>query len=86
MKWLQRLMDDERLKPNRAHREVHPVPDAPDLPLERRVHLLECYLGRLWDQVWWMSLPWYKRLAWCLLGFKPPISQFYLKPGEERLP
>lgn len=76
-------MDDERLKPVRAHREVHPIPDAPDLPLDRRVHHLECYVGRLYDQVWWLSLPLWKRCAWRLLGFKPPITQFYLKPGKD---
>ena len=75
-------MDDERLK-SRPEREVHPIPDAPDLPIERRVHHLECYLGRLYDQVWWMSLPLWKRCAWRLLGFKAPIPQFYLKPGKD---
>lgn len=85
MRWLQRLMDDERLK-LRPLREVHPIPDAPDLPLEVRVHHLECYLGRLWDQCWWQSLPWWKRLAWRVLGFSAPISRFYLKPGEPWLP
>ena len=79
---LQRLMDDDRLKPNRADREVHPIPDAPDLPLDRRVHHLECYVGRLWDQMWWYSLPWYRRLGWRLLGFKAPILTFYQKSGE----
>jgi len=78
-------MDDERLK-ERPVREVHPIPDAPDLPLDRRVHHLECHLGRLWDQVWWMSLPWYRRLGFRLLGFKAPLSRFYLKPGEAGLP
>lgn len=79
---LQRWLDDERLKPSRADREVHPIPDAPDLPLEQRVHHLECYLGRLWDMVWWESLPFWKRWAWRLLGFKAPITQFYLKAGK----
>jgi hypothetical protein len=81
-KWLQRLLDDERLKHNRADRERHPIPDAPDISLEARVHHLEVHLGRLWDQVWWISLPWYRRLGFRLLGFKSPIPQFYLKPGE----
>jgi len=81
VRWLQHLLDDERLKP-RAAREVHPIPDAPDLPLDRRVHHLECHLGRLWDQVWWLSLPWYRRLAFRLLGFRNPIRTFYLKPGD----
>jgi len=75
-------MDDERLK-LRPEREIHPLPDAPDLPIERRVHHLECYLGLLWDHVWWRDLPWYKRLVWRLLGFKAPIQHFYLKPGED---
>lgn len=82
MRWLQWLVDDERLKPLRTDRERHPIPDAPDLPLEQRVHHLECYLGRLWDHVWWMTLPWYYKLAYRLLGFKAPIDHFYLKPGE----
>jgi len=80
---LQRLMDDERLKPRREDRGYHPIPDAPDLSLEQRVHHLEATLGRLWDQVWWQSLPWWKRMAWRLLGFTAPISRFYLKHGED---
>jgi hypothetical protein len=79
-------MDDERLKLDRADRERHPIPDAPDLPLDQRVHHLECHLGRLWDQVWWLSLPLWKRLTWRLLGFKAPIPRFYMKPGEPWLP
>ena len=75
------LLDEERDKP-RELREVHPIPDAPDLPLERRVHHLECHLGRLWDQVWWMDLPIWRRIGFRLLGFKAPIRRFYLKPGE----
>jgi len=75
-------MDDERLKPERRDREVHPIPDAPDLPLEQRVHHLEVYLGLLWDMVWWESLPLWKRCAWRVLGFKPPIQHFYLPPGD----
>jgi hypothetical protein len=83
MMWLQRLMNDQRLIVQRIERERHPIQDAPDLPLDRRVHLLECYLARLWDQVWWMSLPWYKRAAWRVLGFTAPIRKFYLSPGEQ---
>lgn len=86
MRWLQWLMDDERLKLSRSDRERHPIPDAPDLPLDQRVHHLECHLGRLWDQVWWISLPWYIRVGFRLLGFHAPIRRFYLKPGEKSLP
>jgi len=78
-------MDDDRLLV-RPNREIHPIPDAPDLPLDRRVHHLECHLARLWDQVWWISLPWYKRLGWRLLGFKDPILTFYQKSGESWRP
>jgi hypothetical protein len=84
-RWLQRALDDERLKARPA-RERHPIPDAPDLPLDRRVQHLECYLGRLWDQVWWLSLPWYRRLGFRLLGFTAPVLRFYLRPGEPWLP
>jgi hypothetical protein len=76
-------MDDERLKPSRSDRGYHPIPDHPDLPLDRRVHHLEVHLGRLWDHVWWISLPWYKRLGWRLLGFKAPIDRFYLTHPDE---
>ena len=75
-------MDDERLKPNRADREVHPIPDAPDLSLDRRVHHLECHVGRLWDQVWYLSQPRWRRWAWRLLGFRAPIQKFYLPPEK----
>jgi hypothetical protein len=86
IRMLQWLLDDERLKPDRSTREVHPIPDAPDLPLEQRVHHLECHLGRLWDHVWYLNQPWYRRVGFRLLGFTPPIPRFYLKPGEKWLP
>jgi hypothetical protein len=53
------------------------VQECPPLPLERRVHLLECHLARLWDEVWWHQLPWWKRLYYWLRGFRSPISSFY---------
>ena len=82
MRWLQGIMGDERLKTDRGERERHPIPDAPDLPLDQRVHRLEVHLAQLWDQVWWMSLPWYKRLGWRALGFSAPIAKFYLPAGD----
>lgn len=56
---------------------IHPIPDAPDLPLERRVHLLECHLARLWDEVWWHQLPFYERWWYWLQGYRSPIVRFY---------
>jgi hypothetical protein len=73
---------DERLKHDRADREVHPIPDAPPLTLEQRVHHLECYVGRLWDQVWYLSQPRWRRWGFWLLGFRAPIQQFYLPPEK----
>jgi hypothetical protein len=55
----------------------HPIQDNPPLSLERRIHLLEIYLGRLWDQVWWMSLSVEERAEWEAQGYTAPIQQFY---------
>jgi hypothetical protein len=41
------------------------------------VQLLEIHLGQLWDQVWWQGLPWYRRLAYRLQGYRRPIQHFY---------
>ena len=82
-KFLQRLIDDERLKP-RAERERHPIPDDPPADtidaLVREVHMLKCLTGQLWDQVWWISIPLWQRVVYRLLGFKSPIERFYLPP------
>jgi hypothetical protein len=80
-----RWLDDERLKP-RSLRERHPI--AQDPPPDDQEGLrtycfrLQCLTAQLWDQVWWLSLPWWKRTAWRLLGFRAPIRRFYVKPGE----
>ena len=81
MRWLQVLLDDERLKP-RQFRERHPIPDDPPSPdtLVREVHQLKCLTAQLWDQVWWHSLPLWKRCAFRVLGFSDPIRRFYLPP------
>ena len=57
--------------------ERHPIQDSPDLPLERRVQLLEVYLARLWDQVWWMQLAPEQRARYEAEGFTAPIEHFY---------
>jgi hypothetical protein len=57
---------------------MHPIPDAPDMPLEDRVRHLECMLARLWDQVWWMALPESQRNVYRSDGFTDPIEAFYL--------
>lgn len=82
---LLRWMDDERLK-SRPLRERHPLaqdppPDDPE-GLRRYCFTLQCRTAQLWDQVWWLSLPWWKRAVWILLGFRAPIRRFYLKSGE----
>ena len=79
---LQWLLDDERLKP-RSGREVHPIADDAPVDLARELHRLKCQTARLWDQVWWLSLPWYRRLGFRLLGFRAPIDRFSLRPGED---
>lgn len=60
--------------------DVHPIADAPDWPIEKRVHHLEVYLARLWDQVWWMQLPAERRKAYEDAGFTAPIPRFYEAP------
>ena len=63
--------------------DVHPIQDAPaGKSLVDRVHFLECALGRLWDQVWWMNLPWYRRVFYRLQGFRSPIKNFYTRLDE----
>lgn len=74
-------------------RERHPIQHWPaGLTAEERAGLLEVYVGMLWDQVWWLSLPWYKRLWYRLprviwdtqynkpilwKGHTDPIKKFY---------
>ena len=62
--------------------DIHPIQDAPAWPLERRVHHLECALAILWDQVWWMNLPFWRRCAYMAQGFRAPIRRFYRPLGE----
>jgi hypothetical protein len=81
-RWLARLVDDERLKP-RELRERHPIAEDPPVDIAAELFRLKCQTARLWDAVWWLSLPWYRRLAFRLLGFHAPIRRFYLRPGEE---
>lgn len=57
--------------------ERHPIQDSPALPLERRVQLLEIHLAQLWDQVWWMTLPRWRRWYYVAQGFRSPITRFY---------
>lgn len=60
-------------------REFHPIQESPDLPLQRRVQLLEIHLAQLWDEVWWHQLPWYRRLFYWCQGFRSPITKFYVE-------
>lgn len=80
--WWLRLIRDERVLP-RDERGRHPIPD--DYPVDNtaELHRLKCLVARLWDQVWWMQLPWYRRLFYRLHGFRSPIRRFYLRPGED---
>ena len=43
-----------------------------------RIHHLECHLAMLWDQVWWMDLPFWRRWFYMAQGFRSPISKFYI--------
>lgn len=64
----------------------HPLQQRPDLPLEQQFELLREYTSRLWDQVWWMSLPFWRRWWYMLHGYRAPLrvawfrerSAFYL--------
>lgn len=74
--WLRALARACGIPPRQ--RERHPIADAPDLPVERRVHLLECHLAQLWDQVWWDQLPWRQRWYYRYVeGHRRPIREFY---------
>ncbi len=84
---LQWLVDDERLKP-REQRSAHPIPQDPPYSdsesLVQYCFTLQCHVARLHDQVWWLSLPRWRRAAYRLLGFRAPIQQFYLGPECQR--
>jgi hypothetical protein len=51
--------------------ERHPVTEEGSLQLTR------IQLAQLWDQVWWMRLPFWRRWAYRLQGFTDPIEHFY---------
>ena len=53
------------------------------LTTERRVQLIECEAGRLWDQVWWISLPCWRRWWYRLQGFGNPIQRFFDEVEDE---
>lgn len=57
--------------------ERHPVQERPQLSAERRCQLLEQQLAQVWDQVWWMNLPFWRRWWYIAQGFRSPISRFY---------
>ena len=57
--------------------EVHLGTLPPGLPPDlERLELLEL-VAQLWDQVWWLSLPWWKRAIYRARGFRDPIERFY---------
>ena len=55
----------------------HPIQESPDLPVGRRLQLLEIHLAQLWDHVWWMNLSGEQRVAYERDGFGAPIARFY---------
>lgn len=57
--------------------ERYPVRQRPDLSLEQQLEALREHVALMHDQLWWVSLPWWKRLAWRLMGFPAPIRRFY---------
>lgn len=59
---------------------MHPVAVGPKVKPDERFRLLESNLACLWDQVWWLSLPIYKRWFYKLQGFRPPVRRFYEGP------
>lgn len=60
-------------------RERHPIAHYPaGLTAEERCGLLEYHLARLYDEVWWHQLPFYRRWYYALVeGHRSPIRQFY---------
>ena len=74
--------------------ERHPLPDdSPNIDgltpeqalvvLVRYVHYSRCLQARLWDQVWWMQLPRWRRWIYRCFSFRAPIQRFYIAPGEQ---
>jgi len=65
-----------------ARPDVHPIQDAPPWPLEQRVHHLECALAKLWDEVWWHQLPFWRRWFYAAQGYRSPVRRFYVPLNE----
>jgi hypothetical protein len=58
--------------------ERHPIEvNPPGIDDKQRIHILECALAELWDQVWWLSLTPEARAAYEAQGFAAPIQKFY---------
>jgi len=58
--------------------DVHPVQHCPTgWTTTQRTGYLELAVGRLWDQVWWMNLPFWRRWYYWLQGYRAPIGSFY---------
>jgi hypothetical protein len=51
------------------------------LPLERRVMELESLVAQLNDQLWWLSLPFWRRWLYMAFGYRAPIQHFYETHG-----
>jgi hypothetical protein len=63
--------------------EWHPIQECPPYPLDERTRLLERNLAVLWDMVWWLSLPFYRRWFYRWLGYQAPIPRFYVETWRE---
>lgn len=57
--------------------DMHPITPGRKISTEQRLMEVECRLAELWDQVWWMQVPWLRRFWYWLQGFRAPIKKFY---------
>ena len=64
--------------------DEHPIIEGRDAPIEERVLYLEAHLAMVWDQIWWMSLPFWRRWLYAAFGYRAPIQSFYATRGWVR--
>jgi hypothetical protein len=67
--------------------ERHPLTLDTTLSPEGQLEQLRNLTSLLWDQVWWMQLPFYRRWFYKWQGFRAPIPKFYeeIESGDKDL-
>lgn len=62
----------------------HPVRARHWLAIEAQLELYRERLAQLHDQVWWLSLPFWRRWLYIACGHRAPIEHFYETRGWVR--